>query len=38
MEKFKCIECDYEEVEYDGDMCDECAFDYDDTEEDEEQI
>jgi hypothetical protein len=33
---FKCIECGVEDVEDEDDICDDCAMDYDDTEEDEE--
>ena len=28
MEKFKCVECDVNEVDEEGDMCDDCAEAY----------
>ena len=34
MEKFKCVECDFNEVEADGDTCEDCLAEYDDNEDD----
>lgn len=34
MDKFKCVECGENEVDDEDDICDECALDY--GEEDEE--
>lgn len=36
MDKFKCVECGETEVDDEDDICDECALEEDDTEEDEE--
>lgn len=33
---FKCVECGVNEVEHEDDVCDECAADYEDNEEDDE--
>ena len=35
MEKFKCVECDFNEVEADGDTCEDCLAEYDDDEDDD---
>ena len=35
MKKFKCVECDFNEVEADGDTCEDCLAEYDDDEDDD---
>ena len=37
MLKPKCIECDYEEVEEEGDRCDDCLGAYEDEDEFEDE-
>lgn len=36
MEKFKCVECGVNDVDDEDEMCDDCAMDYNDDEEQEE--
>jgi len=36
MDKFKCVECDFNEVEDENGICDDCFYDIDENEDMEE--
>lgn len=36
MEKFKCVECGENTVDEEDDICQQCADEYEDTQEDDE--